>query len=137
MLDPVDPDAAIPEEERAAAMRAARKRCIDYKRLSVLDVVVLIVPAIGALLVMLAVNRALARFGMDPSGVPLGIASALLYTGTAALVYRHRYVRYVYEELRARGHDVCPKCGYFRQGLNPTATCPECGNLASESPRAQ
>ncbi|MCK6476031.1 MAG: hypothetical protein L6Q35_04285 [Phycisphaerales bacterium] len=35
----------------------------------------------------------------------------------------------VYAELRARGHEVCPGCGYVLTGLQPASqrTCPECG----------
>lgn len=35
--------------------------------------------------------------------------------------------RAVFAALRARGHAVCPRCGYLRHGLGPEAPCPECG----------
>jgi hypothetical protein len=125
--DPVDQGAPIPTADRQAAMRAAARRCIDVRRLRAIDVAVLVLPAIGAIVVGLAVNRALIAAGFSPSGVAFGFASGLLYVGFGALVYRRRYTRLVFEELRARGHDVCPKCGYFRSGIADDSPCPECG----------
>lgn len=45
------------------------------------------------------------------------------------LISRFRLARFVYAELRDRGHDVCPRCGYLRTGLDESAPCPECGTL--------
>lgn len=42
----------------------------------------------------------------------------------------------VYAELRAQGHDVCPKCGYLLSGLDaPDPTCPECGVPVTDPPQ--
>ena len=130
MRDPIDPGVPIPKPDRFDAMRAARRRCIDPRHLRAIDVAALILPAIGAVLVMLAFNRFLNRLGFDASGIPLGIASGLLYTGAFAFVYRRRFVRNYYAELRSRGHELCAVCGYWRQGLDPGAPCPECGTAA-------
>lgn len=35
--------------------------------------------------------------------------------------------RFVYAQLRSRGNDVCPGCGYLRRGLAGADACPECG----------
>lgn len=44
-----------------------------------------------------------------------------------SLFMQHRLPRFVYAELRARGHDVCRACGYLRRGLAEETACPECG----------
>ncbi len=112
-------------------MRAAHRRCIDPKQLTLTDVAVLVLPALGAFLVMFAANRVLARLGFDPSGIPLAIGSRLLYGAAFWLVYRRRYTRLVYSELRDRGYDLCPCCGYWRAGIGQQADCPECGAVAT------
>ena len=45
------------------------------------------------------------------------------------LIFRHLgFAPHVYAELRARGHDVCRKCGYRLDGLPENhERCPECG----------
>ena len=129
--DPIDQGAPIPAADRRAAMRAAARRCVDIRRLRPGDVAVLILPAVGSILIMLAANRVLAGLGFDPSGVPLGIAGGVLYVAAFGLVYRRRYTRLVIEELRVRGHDVCPRCGYFRSGIAGGSPCPECGASVS------
>lgn len=46
----------------------------------------------------------------------------------AFVFWRERTLpRFVYAELRLRGHDVCPGCGYLRRGLADADACPECG----------
>ncbi|RMH26655.1 MAG: hypothetical protein D6692_08865 [Planctomycetota bacterium] len=129
--DPIDPGIPIPQEDRQAAMRSAHRRCIDPKRLTAIDVAVLVLPAFGAILVMFAANRVLARLGFDPSGIPLAIGSGLLYGAAFWLVYRRKYTRLVYSELRDRGYDLCPACGYWRAGIGRAVACPECGAAAA------
>jgi hypothetical protein len=41
------------------------------------------------------------------------------------------YRKTLYEALYACGHNICPKCGYLRQGLEDTVPCPECGKVVS------
>jgi len=36
---------------------------------------------------------------------------------------------HMFQELREGGHNVCPKCGYIRQGLEDSAPCPECSTI--------
>ena len=54
-------------------------------------------------------------------------------------LFRHiRYAPCVYAELRARGYDVCPKCGYWLRDLDQSITkCPECAHLRDAIPPAQ
>jgi len=44
------------------------------------------------------------------------------------LLRRFRFASCIYAELRARGFDVCHRCGYRLEGLSEDDTrCPECG----------
>ncbi|HIB66927.1 MAG TPA: hypothetical protein EYO33_17885 [Phycisphaerales bacterium] len=44
------------------------------------------------------------------------------------ILKRFWYAPFVYNELRNRGYEVCPKCGYWLRDLDQSiAQCPECG----------
>jgi ssDNA-binding Zn-finger/Zn-ribbon topoisomerase 1 len=57
------------------------------------------------------------------------------------ILRRFRFAPCIYAELRTRGFDVCPKCGYWLRDLDATVVqCPECGCVrtppASTTPTA-
>lgn len=64
---------------------------------------------------------------------------ALTYGLSITIVLkRFRYAPCIYAELRARGYDVCPKCGYWLRDLDQSITkCPECAHLRDAIPPAQ
>ncbi len=60
------------------------------------------------------------------------VSAFIIYIALLAILFhfmRHfRFAPCVYAELRTRGFDVCPKCGYNLKDLTPEIqTCPECG----------
>lgn len=84
---------------------------------------------------------------MWPAWIPVGYLNSLPYSPvlpvvvmaacssiigvSLTLMFRSRLTRLLYAELRKRGHDVCPECGYVRVGLDEIAPCPECGTLST------
>lgn len=70
----------------------------------------------------------IAGLGLPPvySGAIAGGVGAVVPT----LIIQARLPRYVFAELRARGHDVCLGCGYTRQGIDAADPCPECGSTS-------
>jgi len=126
MHDQADLNTSIPKADLLSADKAARSRCVDYKKLRLIDVGVLIVPAIIACLVWIAAHRALNSLNLPSPGGLLAIINIAFYALAMWWVYRRRYRLYLYAALRDQGHNVCPKCGYLRQGLEDPAPCPEC-----------
>jgi len=66
------------------------------------------------------------------TGIPAFLITFLTYTAyigaLSLMMKRWRYAPLVYAELRERGYDICPKCGYWLRDLDETiAHCPECG----------
>jgi ssDNA-binding Zn-finger/Zn-ribbon topoisomerase 1 len=56
----------------------------------------------------------------------------------AQILRRFWYAPYVYAELRTRGYDVCPKCGYWLRDLDDDIQrCPECGRTREAIPASR
>jgi len=54
----------------------------------------------------------------------------LLWFSALIVIMRNwSFPQHLYAELRTQGHNVCPNCGYHRQGLEDTAPCPECATV--------
>lgn len=64
------------------------------------------------------------------------LITGLIYGLSIVIVLRRfRYAPCVYAELRSRGFDICPKCGYALHDLHETTTnCPECGHIRDAIP---
>jgi hypothetical protein len=98
-------------------------------RTGLLTFVFLVVPATVAAVLALRLLRGFAvlyigRY-MDDIVMVAGCLGILL---AFALVWRSAYATTVYRTLRELGHDVCPHCGYWLQGLGEEILrCPECG----------
>jgi ssDNA-binding Zn-finger/Zn-ribbon topoisomerase 1 len=59
-------------------------------------------------------------------GLIMGLAGYFIAGG--AVLQRWCFAPCVWRALRARGHDVCPKCGYWLRDLpDDEHHCPECG----------
>lgn len=76
---------------------------------------------------------ALVKVGFKIAGSGLSpVWTSMMAGGIGAIVpslfVQHRLPRFVYAELRARGHDVCAGCGYIRTSLECQIPCPECGS---------
>lgn len=70
--------------------------------------------------------------------VLIGITFAIYLYALSLILRRFSYAPCVYAELRARGYDVCPKCGYWLRDLDEATTqCPECGHDREAIPPSQ
>ncbi|MDY7109077.1 MAG: zinc ribbon domain-containing protein [Planctomycetota bacterium] len=62
------------------------------------------------------------------AGLLLGLIGYFVLGG--AVLQRWRFAPCVWRALRARGHEVCPNCGYWLRDLpDDEDRCPECGAL--------
>jgi hypothetical protein len=124
----IDPELSLGTSERRSIMRKAWKQWMHKPRNATLYGFGLV----GVLVVFM--------FGPDFIEPLIGghrwyytILWFLLYlVGIVVLMFVLRHIGLapcVYEELRARGYDVCPRCGYLQTGVPPDAArCPECGS---------
>jgi hypothetical protein len=69
----------------------------------------------------------------------LWILSFILFVlGSHYLVFHIKFKPYLFQELRNRGHDICPKCGYILIDIpHSTTQCPECGSSRIPLPPPQ
>lgn len=75
----------------------------------------------------------LAYKGARIAGLVLGLAGYFVLGGV--ILQRWRFAPCVWRSLRARGHDVCPRCGYWLRDLpDDEDRCPECGARRESMP---
>lgn len=120
----------LSKPERCQIVKVTARKWLRHSRLS------LAMQAaywLAALSLILYTNSNAGRFS---DGVLLGclmFVVALWVSATVIVMLNWSYPQHLYTELRARGHNVCPKCGYLRTGLEDTAPCPECSGLIGRS----
>jgi hypothetical protein len=68
------------------------------------------------------------RLGFSPPDFIKSVVIGALIGGPAAWIMRWYMQAGFYAELAKRGHNICPACGYLREGIAADAPCPECGN---------
>ncbi|MFK7883392.1 MAG: hypothetical protein AB8F26_04300 [Phycisphaerales bacterium] len=112
------------------AGRTANKSLKAFSRdsLLILGVILLAGPVFGVVHVLVHIS------GINIPRVFINAIAGGIAGGFGAAFMARRMKPFVYAELRARGHNVCPKCGYLRTGLEDTAPCPDCG-VSIEVPR--
>ena len=124
----IDGGLGLSRRERRAVIDAAWKRWMKHPWNAGLHGAL----SIGAL-VGVGVVQALAEMMHNEDGWYHTVFWLVVKAGVLVAVFltlrRRGYGPYVYEELRARGHDVCGKCGYLIEGLD--GVCPECGEARS------
>lgn len=119
--------------ERGEVLARARRASMNDMSKSLRGVGVFILLILAGFVVFAIVKVAfkIAGTGLSPiltSAIAGGIGAVV-----PSLFVQHRLPRFVYAELRTRGHDVCPGCGYLRRGLMEESACPECGECPNVS----
>lgn len=87
----------------------------------------LLLSILGGLFVFALVKVIFKITGTRLSPVWISMMAGEIGAIVPSLFVQHCLPRFVYAELRARGNDVCPGCGYPRRGLSEADACPECG----------
>lgn len=113
--------------ERSEVLNKARRASMHDLSRSLRGIAVFTLAICGGFVVFAIVKVAfkIAGLGLSPvysSAIAGGIGAVV-----PTFIVQARLPRYVFVELRARGHDVCPSCGYVRRGLDADSPCPECG----------
>ncbi len=121
----------LPKAEIREITKAANKESLGSIKILSKDTAVVL----GMILALVAC-RVLLDFWLSRSGIhlPSAVFSGLvggIGGGFVAWWMAARARPFVFDELRRRGHNVCPKCGYLRAGLEDPQPCPECGHSLS------
>ena len=70
--------------------------------------------------------------------VLIGITFVIYLYVLSLILRRFSYAPCVYAELRERGYEVCPNCGYWLRDLDDDVQCcPECGRSRGAIPPTQ
>jgi len=92
---------------------------------------------IAVFLITAGVALSLSSIGLSrplDNTIIIAVVFLLLLT-TYYIIFNFNYLPHLYQELRNRGHDICPKCGYTHIELPDSKTnCPECGTPRSPLP---
>lgn len=119
LFDYIPPEIELWPRERKAIRGAVRSHKVPLSREGwhrhLLAFVVL-----GGLIALLFVFR---RAFMPMPPLPIVLVAVWLVN---AVVYGPDRARRTYQELRERGFDVCPECGFWLRGA-ASDVCPECG----------
>lgn len=123
-----DPQLGISKKDQNLILGAASSVWLKKKRNLLLYASVVIAWAACIALGKYLINQAGTISG--PYQILLWIASFIIFIlGSHYLIFHLRFRPNLYQELRNRGHDICPKCGYILIDIpTSTAKCPECGS---------
>lgn len=119
--------------ERGGVLASARHASMRDLSRSMRGMGLLLLSILGGLFVFALVKVIFKITGTRLSPVWISMMAGGIGAIVPSLFVQHRLPRFVYAELRSRGHDVCPGCGYPRRGLADAEACPECGVPAASA----
>jgi hypothetical protein len=117
----------IPRDERRRILRSANRATFRSMRVFGKDGLFFLALIAGLVAARLYAEVWLRRSGIDVPDIVLGGVVGGLAGGVGGLWVSRRARPIVFAELRARGHNVCQRCGYSRAGIEGADPCPECG----------
>jgi hypothetical protein len=127
-------DIPLTKSERRAVYRDARKLWWNRRRNVGLYTVMLAISMAVPNLLMRVLTSA-ARLGSVERGILTITLFGVCAVTLLVVLERYCYGPMVRRVMRAHGHDICGKCGYWLRGLgDDVKRCPECGTRREAMP---
>ena len=131
-----DPQFNLSSKDQRHLMRRASTQWFKQP----LNIAIYLVIVLGWMVSMIFLPKWLESQGLSsPASILINwlIFYPFMFVAFYYVFYHFRLLTHVYHELRALGHDVCPKCGYTLINLPETEIkCPECGTLRTKPNQA-
>ena len=129
-----DPALNLDKKQRLKLLGQANSKWFKQPRNVILYIGILI----GLFLVMTFAGPSLIYFGLYErlaNAINLLVIFPALVLTAYYTIFNFNFLPHLYKELRALGHNICPKCGYPHIELPDSEhNCPECGTTRTPLP---
>jgi len=127
-----DPQFNLSPKDRRHLIRRATRQWLTKP----LNIALYVFTLLGPMIAMRFVQKWLESQGLSNTiitVIQMAVLFPLMFLFIFYLIYRFRFLRLIYQELRDLGHDICPTCGYTLINLPKSETqCPECGTIRTK-----
>lgn len=131
-----DPQLNLSKKDRAAILKHASNRWFTKPK----NILIYVFITIFWMLTMFFIGPLADSFGLSKAlstTLIWAVVYPLMFVFSYYIIFNYNFLPHLYQELRARQHNLCPKCGYILVDLPESETkCPECGTQREPLPES-